>query len=141
MSADALPQLDIFERDLPPRSHTAGPSTAKEAEKAKRKSGSMGSGMYRAAWMVQHHPGKTIKELFEALDQDGATEYFTKLERQIEFQELRRRVSDCKVQKLISVFSVRRGKLDNRLAETYQITAAGNLAMKKYKSRLAQMKK
>lgn len=137
MSASAaLPQLDIFERGLPPRSHTSGPSTSKEAEKAKRKSGSFGPGMYRAAWMVWKNPGRTIKELFEALDQDGATEWFTKQEQQMEFQELRRRVSDCKVQKLISVFSVRRGKLDSKTVETYQITAAGSLALRKYKNAL-----
>lgn len=141
MSAAALPQLDIFEQGLPPRSHAAGPETSKRAEKAKRNSGSMGAGMYRAAWMVQHNTGRTIKELFELLDQDGATEWFTKHEQQMEFQELRRRVSDCKMQKLIRMFSVRRGPLDKRAAETYEITAAGKLALRNYAFRLAQSKK
>ena len=97
--------------------------------------------MYRAAWMVQYNPGRTIKELFELLDQDGAPEWFTQVEKQMEFQELRRRVSDCKVQKLISVFSVRRGPLDSRIAETYEITAAGSLALREYKNAIAEMRK
>lgn len=125
MRARALEQLPLFPELEPATARTRrkGPATSRGAEDGMRLSGNMGRGMYQALELACICPRATVKEMaaLAALPEKALWSHFYRMD----LQELRRRVSDCKLEKMLLRMGQRTGPHDPRAAEFYSLSDYG----------------